>query len=57
MIQVLLVDDHPSVIEGTKLMLEQEPDMEVFICGSGEKAIRLITVNSFDIMLFDDQSL
>lgn len=52
-IRILLVDDHPSVMEGTKLMLEREADIEVTVCGSGEEALRLIPNGSFDVMLFD----
>lgn len=26
MIHILIVDDHLSIIEGTKMLLEQEPD-------------------------------
>ena len=29
MIRILLVDDHPSVGEGTKTMIEQDPSMSV----------------------------
>jgi two-component system competent response regulator ComA len=53
MISILLVDDHPSVMEGTKLMLEKEEDIDVSICGSAEEALGKITLQSFDVMLFD----
>ena len=34
MIEILLVDDHPSVMEGTKVLLEQEKDMFVKIANT-----------------------
>jgi two-component system, NarL family, competent response regulator ComA len=53
MIQILLVDDHPSVMEGTKLLLEQEGDITVFLADSGEKALEMTRTQHFDVMLFD----
>jgi two-component system competent response regulator ComA len=53
MIQVLLVDDHPSIMEGTKMLLEQEGDMEVYLANSGEEALELVRTQYFDVMLFD----
>lgn len=53
MIRVLLVDDHPSVGEGTKHMIEQDPDIQVTIVFSGIEALERIEQNKFDVMLFD----
>lgn len=53
MIQILLVDDHPSVMEGTKLLLEQEGDITVFLADSGKKALEMTRTQHFDVMLFD----
>jgi len=53
MINILLVDDHPSVMEGTKMLLEQEEDMKVFLAYSGEQAFEMATTQQFDVMLFD----
>ncbi|GMK39983.1 DNA-binding response regulator [Paenibacillus sp. CCS19] len=53
MIRVLLVDDHPSVGEGTKHMIEQDPDIQVTIVFSGIEALERIEKNTFDVMLFD----
>jgi two-component system competent response regulator ComA len=47
------VDDHPSVGEGTKAMIEMEPDMKVTIVNSGVEALALLENNSYDIMMFD----
>ncbi len=51
--RILLVDDHPTVVEGTKLMLEREHDMQVTICCNGNEALHLIPSGKFDVMLFD----
>lgn len=52
-IDILLVDDHPSVGEGTKNLIEKEPDMRVtFVCSSAE-ALELLAVRKFDLLMFD----
>lgn len=53
MIEILLVDDHPSVMEGTKMLLEQEQDMRVTLACTPEQAIQLVTSQHFDVMLID----
>ncbi|AIQ21196.1 response regulator transcription factor [Paenibacillus sp. FSL L8-0436] len=53
MIKILLVDDHPSVGEGTKNMIEQDPDMKVTVILSAMEALELVKSESFDVMLFD----
>jgi two-component system competent response regulator ComA len=53
MIQILLVDDHPSVMEGTKMLLEQEGDMEVFMANSGERALGMVGTQHFHVILVD----
>ncbi len=55
MIQILLVDDHPLVGEGTKLLIENEEDMKVHIETSGDQALELVKNQKFDVMLFDLQ--
>ena len=55
MIKILLVDDHPSVMEGTKMLLEQEGDMKVSLAYSGEQAFELATTQQIPVMLFDLQ--
>jgi len=52
-ISILLVDDHPSVMEGTKLMLEKEGDIRVTMADTGDEALVLAQQEVFDIMLFD----
>ncbi|GGH31561.1 response regulator transcription factor [Paenibacillus segetis] len=53
MIQILLADDHPSVMEGTRVMLEQEEDMEVCLANSAQEVLELVSSNTFDVMLLD----
>ncbi|MHA6533181.1 response regulator [Paenibacillus sp. BAC0078] len=50
---MLLVDDHPSVGEGTKNMLEQEPDIEVVFVLSAMEALQIMEQQEFDIILCD----
>jgi two-component system competent response regulator ComA len=53
MIQILLVDDHPSVMEGTRMILEQEGDMKVTLANSANEVLDMVSSHSFDVMLFD----
>lgn len=53
MVRILLVDDHPSVGEGTKNMIEQDPDMQVTVLISAMEALELIEQEDFDVLLFD----
>lgn len=53
MINILLVDDHPAVIEGTKLLMEQEEDMRVYSALSVRQALEMTQKQKFDVMLFD----
>lgn len=53
MIEILLVDDHPSVMEGTKMLLEQEEEMRVMLAYTPEQALQLVTSRHFDVMLID----
>jgi len=52
-IQILLVDDHPSVGEGTKSMIEQEADMKVTIVTSSMEALEVLKNQTFDVLMFD----
>lgn len=53
MIRILLVDDHPSVGEGTKTMIEQDSDMIVTVVLSALEALDKVHSESFDIILCD----
>ncbi|WP_123042016.1 response regulator transcription factor [Cohnella candidum] len=50
---ILLVDDHRSVVEGTKLLIESEPDMNVKIETDVYLVPDLIKLHKFDVILFD----
>ncbi|WP_419487817.1 response regulator [Chryseobacterium bernardetii] len=53
-INIVIVDDHPIVIEGLKMMLKSQPSFnipETFI--SGSEIIRFIGRNKVDIILLD----
>lgn len=52
-IHILLVDDHPSVSEGTKSMIEQEEDMYVETVISSMEALEILKNRKFDLMLID----
>lgn len=53
MVKILIVDDHLSIIEGTKMLLEQEPDFTITVENSSLNAMNLIKLNHYDILLFD----
>ena len=53
MIQILLVDDHPSVGEGTKSMIEQEDDIKVTVVTSSMEALEVLKSQTFDVLMFD----
>ncbi|MBM7572979.1 response regulator transcription factor [Aquibacillus albus] len=53
MIKIMLVDDHPVIGEGSKLIIEKEEDMKVTIVDSPGKAIDILKNEDFTIMLFD----
>ncbi|WP_138493633.1 response regulator transcription factor [Paenibacillus pinistramenti] len=54
MVQILLIDDHPSVMEGTKVMLEKEPDISVTAHHQApSKAVERVRSGHFDLILID----
>ncbi|MCU6711833.1 response regulator transcription factor [Paenibacillus sp. J5C_2022] len=53
MIRILLVDDHPSVGEGTKTMIEQDSEMEVTVALSALEALEKVQNDSYDLILCD----
>lgn len=55
MIRILLVDDHPSVMEGTKVLLEQEGDIRVDFAFDAGIAIEKAAEGSYDVLLIDLQ--
>jgi two-component system competent response regulator ComA len=51
--EILLVDDHRSVVEGTKMLVESEPDMNVTIETDVYCVPDLVRLHHFDVILFD----
>lgn len=53
-IRVMLVDDHVLVREGTKELLDREPDLEVVAeAGDGVEAVELATKHRPDVVIMD----
>jgi len=53
-IKILIADDHAVVREGTRQILEREPDLEVVAeAGDGEEAIRLAGISKPDVAIID----
>jgi NarL family two-component system response regulator LiaR len=53
-IKILIADDHAFVREGTRRILEQEPDLEVVAeAGDGEEAVRFASSLKPDVALID----
>lgn len=57
MIRILLVDDHPSVGEGTKTMIEQDSDMNVTVALSALEALDKVHTETFDIIILCDLNM
>lgn len=53
-IRVVVVDDHPMILEGTQALLRRSPNIEVVgATGSGEEALRLIAELRPEVLLLD----
>ncbi len=53
-IQVVVVDDHPVLREGTRAVLEQAPDIKVVgTAGEGAAALQLVEEHRPDVLLLD----
>ncbi|GIO14783.1 DNA-binding response regulator [Cohnella xylanilytica] len=50
---VLLVDDHRSVVEGTKMLIESEPDIQVTIETDVYCVPDLVRLKKYDVILLD----
>ena len=53
MVNILLVDDHMSVAEGTRALLEQNSKYTVSVCYTPLEVIEKIKIETFDLFLFD----
>lgn len=53
-IKILIADDHAVVREGTRQILEREPDLEVVAeAGDGEEAVQLAGTSKPDVAIID----
>ncbi len=53
-IKILIADDHYIVREGTRQLLEHEPDLKVVgEAADGQEAVRLVGENSPDVVIMD----
>ncbi|MFH1383088.1 MAG: response regulator transcription factor [Chloroflexota bacterium] len=53
-IKILIADDHAVLREGTRQILEQEPDLKVVAeAGDGEEALRLVGTAKPDVAIID----
>ncbi|GFN29777.1 response regulator transcription factor [Paenibacillus xylaniclasticus] len=50
---ILLIDDHRSVVEGTKMLIESEPDIRVTIETDVYLVTDLVRLNKYDVILLD----
>lgn len=53
MINVLIVDDHPAVGQGTKNILEKEDDIKASVITNVDKTMEIIKNESFEVYLID----
>ena len=54
MIKVIIVDDHPIVIDGIKSLINSQPDMTVTGTAScGEECKEMLKTNTSDVLLLD----
>ena len=54
MIKVVIVDDHPIVIDGIRNLIDSHPEMTVIgTAASGEESKEMLLTNTPDIMLLD----
>jgi two-component system, NarL family, competent response regulator ComA len=53
MINVLIVDDHPAVGEGTRTIIEQEDDMRASVITDTDNILDILKEDNYDIYLVD----
>ncbi|WP_369902176.1 response regulator [Bacillus manliponensis] len=53
MINIMVVDDHPAVAQGTKYILEQEEDFQVDMTVSSIEAVELMGEKKYDVVILD----
>lgn len=53
-IKVVIVDDHPIVVEGLKKVLESQSDIKIVGCfNNGKETLSFLTKNAVDLLLLD----
>lgn len=53
-IKVVIVDDHPIVVEGLKKVLESQSDFKIVGCfNNGKETLSFLTKNAVDLLLLD----
>lgn len=53
MINVLIVDDHPSIGEGTKVIIEQQADMQADMIVESEQVLDRLKEKNYDVYVVD----
>lgn len=53
MINILIVDDHPAIGEGTRAMIEQEEDMRAKVVTNSEEVIDIVKNEHYHVYLID----
>jgi len=54
MIKILIADDHPLILKGLKILIDDEPDMKVVAeARDGKEAIDFLKNNKYDIAVID----
>ncbi|MFJ8063577.1 response regulator [Psychrobacillus sp. NPDC096426] len=53
MFEVLIVDDHPSVSEGTKVIINQQKDMNVTVLTNSLEVMEHLERTTYDVYLID----
>jgi len=51
--KILLVDDDPDILDIIRLDLEDDPDIKVEVCRSGQEALLLVEQQKFDVVISD----
>jgi two-component system, NarL family, invasion response regulator UvrY len=52
--KILIVDDHPMLIEGVRRNLEMQPDISrIYEAGDGSQALNLMETQTFDVIILD----
>jgi DNA-binding NarL/FixJ family response regulator len=54
MIRILIADDHPLILKGLKILIDEESDMKIVdIATDGSEALKKLRTNKYDIAVMD----